>query len=79
MPLYNFIACVGYRRSAHVKPLNWVRRRGGGWDENLTKENREFLDNKVIDTYTKTSSPLKEGPWQKGEWSKAYRYDAKRI
>ncbi|CAF0850676.1 unnamed protein product, partial [Brachionus calyciflorus] len=55
-----------YRRNNFTRPFNWVKRRGGGYDENLTTDNKKFLDDVVIDKYS--NSPLKEGPWKRGEF-----------
>lgn len=56
-----------YRRNNFTRPFNWVKRRGGGYDENITQENKSFLDQVVLDKYS--ASPLKEGPWKKGEFN----------
>ncbi len=45
-----------------------MRKKGGGFDELLTQENKEFLDQAVIDQYKYIDSPLKEGPWVKGKF-----------
>ena len=67
-PLYNLTQCAHYRQVNYTKTNRMIKRRGGGWDENLTSENREFLNQIVIENYA-SESPLKEGPWKKGEWS----------
>lgn len=71
--MYNYIACAYYRQYTFIRRDNWVRRRGGGFDENLTAKNREFLNQTVIETYSDANSPLKSGPWKKGEWSTTER------
>ncbi len=74
-PLYNQISCAYYREEYIRKNGRNVRRRGGGWDENITAENRQFLDEVVIKSYEKKeTSPLKDGPWVKGEWSSDFRF-----
>ena len=46
----------------------WMNRRGGGLDENLTTGNKEFLNQVIIDKYLNKDSPLKNGPWKRGEF-----------
>jgi len=46
----------------------WANRRGGSYDENLTAENQEFLNQVIIDKYVNKDSPLKNGPWKRGEF-----------
>jgi hypothetical protein len=67
----NFQQVAYYRvkRGKFFKPDNWVRRRGGGYDENLSAENREFLNKVVLDQFSNADSPLKEAPWKKGEFN----------
>ncbi len=60
---------ASYRRNNFCQPSNWVRRRGGGYDENLSAENKAFLDQVVIDKYKIAESPLKDGPWKKGAFN----------
>ena len=62
----NYQQVAFYRRSNFTRPFNWVKRRGGGYDENLTAENKSFLDEVIIDKFS--TSPLKDGPWKKGEY-----------
>ena len=58
-----------YRKTRfNHRKLFWVNRRGGGFDENITKENQEFLNQVLIDKYSIKESPLKDGPWKKGEF-----------
>ena len=67
----NILQIASYRRHRIPRErhdVNWVRKKGGGFDEHLTKENREFLDQAVIDKYKFEDSPLKEGPWVKGKF-----------
>ena len=59
---------VAYYRGKYSFPLNWVNRRGGGFDENLSAENQTFLDKVVEDQFTNTDSPLREAPWKRGEF-----------
>jgi hypothetical protein len=58
-----------FRRVKFHWPKNWVRRRGGGFDENLSADNREFLNKVLVDQFTSADSPLKESPWKKGEFN----------
>lgn len=67
-PLYNQISCAYYRQYNFARHTNWVKRRGGGWDENISKENRELIDEEIVNSYAKSESPLKDGPWKRGEW-----------
>lgn len=53
-----------------VSKPNWVVRRGGGLDENITLENRSFLDQVILDKYAVDNSPLKEAPWKRGQFDK---------
>jgi hypothetical protein len=46
----------------------WVNRRGGSYDEDITSENQEFLKQVIIDKYTNKESPLKNGPWKRGNF-----------
>ena len=68
-PLYNLISCAQYRSVNYTKHARGITRRGGGWDENLTVENREYLKEVLVDTYANQESPLKDGPWIKGTWN----------
>lgn len=84
-PLYNFqqkaLRHVNKNRNAykhakyahrdphiHQKPT-YVNRRGGGYDEDLTPENRKFLEETLVDKFKLAESPLKEGPWKRGEFN----------
>ena len=60
------VACY---RTNFRRPGNWVVRRGGGFDENLTGENKQFLEQVLVDKYTNAESPLKQGPWKRGEFN----------
>lgn len=57
-----------YRRN-FAFPRNWVDRRGGGYDENLSNENKRFLEQVILDKYAE-NSPLKEAPWKRGQFNK---------
>jgi hypothetical protein len=63
----NYQQIAHYRRRHFEWPFNWVNRRGGGYDEHLTSENRKFLEDVLADKYT--VSPLKEAPWKKGQYN----------
>ena len=39
------------------------------WDEKLTPENASFLKEIVDETYANKTSPLKEGPWKRGDYT----------
>ena len=39
------------------------------WDEKLTPENASFLKEIVDETYANKTSPLKEGPWKRGDFT----------
>lgn len=60
---------ANYRRTRfdHRKHY-WATRRGGGFDENITVDNQEFLNRVLVDKYSIKDSPLKDGPWKKGEF-----------
>ena len=45
-----------------------MNRRGGGYDENITLENQEYLNNLLIEKYSLKDSPLKDAPWKRGEY-----------
>lgn len=64
---------INYQQTAFYRKNNsyrrrWVTRRGGGYDENMSSENKNFLDKIVLEKYT--NSPLKEAPWKRGEFNK---------
>ena len=68
----NIFQTASYRKNRIPKvrhDQNWAYKKGGGFDENITLENKEFLDNAVIDKYKIKDSPLKDGPWVKGEFN----------
>ena len=68
----NIFQTASYRKNRIPKQphdLNWARKKGGSFDENITTENKEFLDKAVVDKYKVIDSPLKEGPWAKGEFN----------
>ena len=65
---FNIFQTANYRKT-YSHRLNWAKRRGGGFDENITNENKEFLDKAVIEKYKIVDSPLKDGPWAKGEFN----------
>jgi hypothetical protein len=60
---------ASYRRRNFCQPINWARRRGGGYDDALTSENKGFLEELIIDKYKSAISPLKESPWQRGSFN----------
>jgi hypothetical protein len=63
------VAYFRTKRAKFFKPDNWVRRRGGGYDEDLSADNREFLNKVVLDQFSNADSPLREAPWKKGEFN----------
>jgi hypothetical protein len=68
------VQIASYRKSIS-QPLNWVRRRGGGYDDKLTIENKEFLEELIIDKYKSIDSPLKESPWKRGKFDPNQMYN----
>jgi len=46
------------------------------YEKELTEENESFLEQTVLDKYKdklqEVSSPLKDGPWKRSEWTKEY-------
>ena len=50
-----------YDRSSTLSPSSW--------DEKLTAENQAFLDQIIHETYANKESPLKDGPWQRGQFT----------
>lgn len=66
---FQTIQIASYRRKKFHQPTNWARRRGGGYDDNLTLENKEFIEELIIDKYKITDSPLKETPWKRGTYN----------
>lgn len=67
--LLNYQQTASYRRNKNQTAKHWVNRRGGGVDENLTYDNKKFLDQVVIDKYSQ-DSPLKLAPWKRGQFNK---------
>jgi hypothetical protein len=65
---------ASYRKN-FIQPINWVKRRGGGYDDKLTIENKEFLEELIIDKYKLKDSPLKESPWKRGEFQPNQMYN----
>jgi len=64
------IQVANYRRTKfNHRKFYWVKRRGGGFDENISKDNQEFLDRVLIDKYADKDSPLKNAPWTRGEFN----------
>jgi hypothetical protein len=60
---------AGYRRTKfNYRKHFWANRRGGGFDEDITADNQDFLNKVLIDKYTIKDSPLKDGPWKKCEF-----------
>ncbi|PVD20374.1 hypothetical protein C0Q70_18528 [Pomacea canaliculata] len=57
-----------FGRPWHVKKVNQSIN-----DENLTTENEEFIKEVIHETYTQHPSPLREEPWQRGEYLKFTR------
>jgi hypothetical protein len=39
------------------------------WDEKITPENLEFMQEIVHETYANKQSPLKDGPWDHGQFT----------
>ncbi len=61
---------ANYRRTKfNHRKFYWVKRRGGGFDENISKDNKEFLNRVLIDKYSVKDSPLKDAPWKRGEFN----------
>ncbi|XP_050399033.1 39S ribosomal protein L3, mitochondrial [Patella vulgata] len=59
-------------------PAAWyVKQKTTDLDENLTKENEEFLDDVMKDVYKKrldrVFSPLEDGPWKRNDYNKYTR------
>ncbi|KAI0978307.1 hypothetical protein GJ496_002239 [Pomphorhynchus laevis] len=72
---YNFkrVHTIFHDRHTTKHPLRfhddkWVRRRGGGWDEKLTKTNEEFITS-LVNSQHRLDSPLKNPPWPRGKYS----------
>ena len=55
-----------------------MSRRGGGFDENLTSENKKFLDDLILDKYANPNSPLRSAPWKKGTFDPEGMYSTKK-
>ena len=65
----NLIQKENYRTlSAKNRTAFWFNRRGGSFDENITQENQEFLNQVFIDKFADKQSPLKEAPWKRNEF-----------
>lgn len=65
----NLTPKANYRTlSVKSRTAFWFDRKGGGYDENLTQENQEFLKQVIIDKYVNKESPLENGPWKRGEF-----------
>ena len=64
------IQTAEFRNKNMLRHLGLRTRRGGGFDEALTAENRKFLDEMVLEKYraAEASSPLKMSPWPRGEF-----------
>ena len=61
----------GRRRSS--RPAGWfVKRKVPQVDQHLTQENIEFLKKAFEDEYKNLSSPLKNEPWPRNEWTPTY-------
>ncbi len=39
------------------------------WDEKITPENAAFMQEVVYENYANKESPLKDGPWKRGEFT----------
>jgi hypothetical protein len=64
---------ASYVRRNFEHPKHWVQRRGGGYDQDLTNENKQFLDELVNEQYTgykNIESPLREAPWKRQPFKK---------
>lgn len=56
------------RRTTHA-PRHWVQRRNKFYEQYITHDNREFIQEYIKDKYSDNlESPLKEAPWPRGEW-----------
>lgn len=39
------------------------------WDEKVTPENLSFIEEVIHEKYANKESPLKDGPWQRGQFT----------
>jgi large subunit ribosomal protein L3 len=71
---FNIFQTANYRKHRIPKErhgINWARKKGGSFDEHMTQENKEFLNEAVLDKYKYLTSPLKNGPWVKGDFNES--------
>jgi len=64
-------------RSPFIDPNPWrvpqFDKKESLYDKELTPENKAFLEQAVLDKYKdalkESTSPLKDGPWKRNEWT----------
>ena len=66
----------GFRRDSNPWRVPKFDKKQSLYQQELTKENAAFLEQTVLDKYKDvvkdSHSPLKDGPWQRSEWTVKY-------
>jgi len=67
---------MGYRWDPNPWRVPKFDKKHSLYQQELTKENEAFLEQAVLDKYQdklkEITSPLKDGPWKRNEWTEQY-------
>jgi len=67
---------IGWRPDRNPWRVPVYDKKQSMYKQELTEENEAFLEQTVLDTYQEkmkeSVSPLKDGPWQRSEWTVGY-------